>query len=128
MPRYDKYEPYGGGFRASLAAAILDANKFVAYGVGLDTSGRVVLGAGNTGILGVLIAHEAKAAGDFVDVMIDGEIVDATGLTAGTKLTANTTTGAISNAATSSTQVPVGFTVEATRIHVAIAVSATPAA
>lgn len=128
MPRYDKYEPYGGGFRAPLAAAVLDANKFVAYGVGLDTQGRVVLGAGNTGIVGVMIAHEAKVAGDYVDVMCDGEITDATGLTAGTKLTANTTTGAITNGATSTTQVPVGFTIEATRIHVAVAVSATPAA
>lgn len=128
MPRYDKYEPYGGGFRAPLAAAVIDANKFIAYGVGLDTSGRVVLGAGNTGIIGVMIAHGVKAAGDIVDVMVDGEIVDATGLTAGTKLTANTTTGAISTGAASTTQVPVGFTVEATRIHVAVAVSATPAA
>lgn len=128
MPRYDKYEPYGGGFRAALAAAVIDANKFIAYGVGLDTTGKIVLGAGNTGIIGVLIAHNVKAAGDYVDVMCDGEIVDATGLTAGTKLTANTTTGAISNAAASTTQVPVGFTVEATRISVHIAVSATPAA
>lgn len=128
MPRYDKYEPYSGGFRAPLAAAVIDANKFVAYGVGLDTSGRVVLGAGNTGILGVFIAHGVKAAGDFVDVMTSGEIVDATGLTAGTKLTANTTTGAITNGATSTTQVPVGATVEATRIVVRVAISATPAA
>lgn len=128
MPRYDKYEPYGGGFRAPLAAAILDANKFVAYAVGLDTNGRVVLGTGNTGIIGVLISHEAKAIGDYVDVMTDGEVVDATGLTAGTKLTGNTTTGAISNGAASTTQVPVGFTVEATRIVVRISVSATPAA
>lgn len=128
MPRYDKYEPYAGGFRAPLAAAVLDANKFVAYGVGLDTNGRVVLGAGNTGIIGVMITHGAKAAGEFVDVMTQGEVVDATGLTAGTKLTANTTTGAITNGATSTTQVPVGFTVEATRIVVRIAVSATPAA
>lgn len=128
MPRYDKYEPYGGGFRAALAAAVIDANKFIAYGVGLDTSGRVVLGAGNTGIVGVMITHGVKAAGDIVDVMIDGEIVDATGLTAGTKLTANTTTGAISNAAASATQVPIGFTVELTRISVHVAVSATPTA
>lgn len=128
MPRYDKYEPYGGGFRAPLAAAVIDANKFVAYGVGLDTSGRVVLGGGNTGIIGVMIAHGVKAAGDIVDVMIDGEIVDATGLTAGTKLTANTTTGAITVGAPSTTQVPIGFTVEATRISVHVAVSATPAA
>lgn len=128
MPRYDKFEPYGGGFRAPLAAAISSANGFVAYAVGLDTQGRVVLGAGNTGIIGVLIAHGAKNAGDYVDVMTDGEAVDATGLTAGTKLTGNTTTGAISNAATSTTQVPVGFTIEATRIVVRISVSATPAA
>jgi hypothetical protein len=128
MPRYDKYEPYSGGFRAALAAAVSSANGFVAYGVGLDTNGRIVLGAGNTGILGVMITHGAKAIGDFVDVMTSGEVVDATGLTAGTKLTANTTTGAITNGATSTTQVPIGATVEATRIVVRVAVSATPAA
>lgn len=128
MARYDKYEPYGGGFRAALAAAVLEANKNVAYGVGLDTNGRIVLGAGNTGIIGVMIAHAPRAAGDYVDVMTDGEVADVTGLTAGVKLTANTSTGAISNAATSTTQVPVGFTVEATRIVVRISVSATPAA
>ena len=78
MSRYDKYEPDGGGFRAPLAAAILAADGGRAYGVGLDTSGRVVLGAGNTGIIGVLVAHGAKNAGDIVDVMTDGEIAEFT--------------------------------------------------
>lgn len=127
MARYDKYDPYSGGFRAPLAAAITAANGFVMYAVGLDTQGRVVLGAGNCGIVGVLVAHGARAVGEIVDVMTSGEIVEATGLTAGTKITGSTTTGAVSTGATSTTAVPVGHTVEATRVVVRTASSATPA-
>jgi hypothetical protein len=58
-----------------------------------------------------------KAAGTVVDVMTDGEIVQA-GLVVGTLYTANTTTGAITSAAPSATQTPVGWTVEANRLIV----------
>jgi len=92
VARYDKYEPYAGGFRAPLAAAIADADAFKPYAVGLNTSGQVVLGAGNTGVVGLLIAHGAKAAGDIVDVMTQGEVVDFTE-TAGTAGTAGTKYG-----------------------------------
>lgn len=114
MARYDKYDPYDGGFRAELAEAIVADDKNVAYGVGLDSSGRVVLGAGETGVVGVLIAHSAKVAGDIVDVMTDGEIVEFGGA-AGTAYFANTTTGAIS---TTDTGTRVGFTAEGTRLIV----------
>lgn len=122
MPRYDKYEPFAGGFRAPLLAAVSSANGFVAYGVGLDSSGRVVLGAGNTGVIGVMIAHGAKAAGDFVDVMTDGEIVDLTALTAGTVYYANATTGALETTApaTGVNKARLGYTVEATRMVVRV--------
>jgi hypothetical protein len=121
MSRYDKYEPDGGGFRAPLAAAVLLADGFRAYGVGLDTSGRVVLGAGNTGVIGVMIAHGAKAVGDIVDVMTDGEIAEYTltaggATTAGTVQTANTVTGLITATAASGTQIPVGYTQALTRL------------
>lgn len=76
MARYDKYEPYAGGFRALLAADY-DADDFgKVVGVGLDANGRVVKGAGTSGLVGVLIINNKKYAGDVVDIMTDGEIVD----------------------------------------------------
>jgi hypothetical protein len=114
--RYDKYEPMSGGFRAPLAADMLASATPV--GVGLNSSGQVVAGAGNTGVLGVLILTTDKVAADKVDVMTDGECVEMAGLTAGTRITVNTTTGAIGTTAASATLTPVGFTVEATRLIV----------
>jgi len=87
MSRYDKYEPIGGGFRAPFAAAVVAANGFKAYGAGLDTSGRIVLGAGNTGVVGVVVPHGVKAVGDIGDVMTDGELAEFT-TTAGAAATA----------------------------------------
>ncbi|MGE3487438.1 MAG: hypothetical protein AB7L09_22180 [Nitrospira sp.] len=83
IARYDKYQPVAGGFRAPLAAAVtatsgagLTNQVAVPLGVGLNSSGQVVVGAGATGIIGVLVVDSAKAAGDVVDVMTAGEIVD----------------------------------------------------
>lgn len=118
MARFDKYEPKAGGFRARLAAdwAAADGTPIA---VGLDSSGRVVVGAGNSGILGVVIlVVENKLAGDVVDIMTAGEILEFSGGTAGTAYSANTTTGVISSAAVSGTQIYVGTTVEADRLVV----------
>ena len=123
MARIDKYDPVAGGFRAPLAASY--AGSETPVGVGLDTNGRVVLGAGQTGIKGVLCRPAPNgflpefrfAAGSIVDVMTDGELVEFAGV-AGTTYTANTTTGAITSAAVSATQTYIGFTVEATRLVV----------
>lgn len=132
MPRYDKYEPYAGGFRAPLAAAVLVANGMTAFGVGLNSSGHVVLGAGQSGIVGVMISHGAKAAGDIVDVMTSGEIVEMTAdgtptgaaAAAGTLYYAAAATGAIDNAFVAGDKA-LGFTVEATRLVVRFATGAT---
>lgn len=113
--RYDKYDPMVGGFRAPLNVDTVK-NTGLPLGVGLNSSGRVVVGAGNTGVIGVLVLTKDMKAGDIVDVMTSGECVDCTTLTAGTVISANTTTGVLSNAAASATQTPVGFTVEATRL------------
>jgi hypothetical protein len=117
MARIDKYNPVGGGFRAPLAAAW--AGQTTPMGVGLNSSGQVVVGAGVTGIVGVLCKPDAAAAGAIVDIMKDGEIVEFSGA-AGTKYTANTTTGVISSTAASGTQIVVGQTVEATRLIVGV--------
>jgi len=79
MSRYDKYEPKNGGYRAPLAAdwPPEDVEKLV--GVGHDDQGRVVKGSGNTGIKGVLVLTMARKAGEVIDVMTDGEIVEFEG-------------------------------------------------
>lgn len=115
MARIDKYDPVDGGFRAPLNASRSGAAAPV--GVGINSSGRVVAGAGQTGIVGVLCKPDDAAAADIMDVMTHGELVEFGGA-AGTVYTANTTTGVISNAAVSATQVPVGFTVEGDRLVV----------
>lgn len=125
MARIDKYDPISGGFRAPLAAAYAGSENPI--GVGLDVNGRLVPGAGNSGIKGVIcipplnaaVPSFVKAAGAQVDVMTDGELVEFAGV-AGTTYTANTTTGVISSAAASATQVYVGHTVEATRLVVRV--------
>jgi hypothetical protein len=86
MARYDKYEPLTGGFRALLNADWIasDLNKIVS--VSLNAAGKVVVGtAGQTGFIGVVCLTKIRNAGDVVDVMQDGEIVELTGLVAGTK-------------------------------------------
>lgn len=118
--RYDKYDPKAGGFRAALAADRTKTSGGNPLGVGLDSSGNVVVGAGNTGVIAILATTRDMKAGDIVDCMTDGECVDMVGLTAGTKITANTTTGVLSNAAGTATQVLVGWTVEATRLVVRV--------
>lgn len=119
MPRIDKYDPKAGGFRAPLAADQVALTGLIntatgPLGVGLDVNGRVVPGAGVSGIKGVLVLTKAKKAGDIVDVMTDGELVEFGGV-AGTNYTALTTTGVISTAAVDATHKQVGFTVEADR-------------
>lgn len=117
--RYDKYAPKSGGFRAPTKVAVSSADAFTAYGVGLDATGATVRGIGNTGIVALQIAHGAKNAGAILDNMTAGECVEA-GFAPGTKYTANTVTGVISNAAASATQIPVGFTVEGDRLIVRV--------
>jgi hypothetical protein len=119
MARYDKYEPKAGGTRAPLAADLTKTSTGNPVGVGLNSSGQVVAGAGNTGIIGVLCTTKDMKAGDIVDIMTDGDCVDCVSpLVAGTAVTADTTTGALGVTAASATKTPVGFTVEATRLVV----------
>lgn len=83
MARIDKYDPHVGGFRARLAADWITGDKGAIIGVSLDANGRVVKGAGTQGIVGICVLqnlNKAKA-GDMVDVMTDGELVEVTGLT-----------------------------------------------
>lgn len=121
MARYDKYEPKVGGFRAPLAANLASTENTGngnPIAVGLNASGRIVPGAGQTGIIGILCTTRDMKAGDIVDTMTAGEVVEMAGVAAGSIVTANTTSGAIDDVAASATQVPIGFTAEATRLIV----------
>jgi len=121
MSRYDKYQPESGGFRARLAAAWAAADG-TPVAVGLDVNGRVVPGAGNTGIIGVVVlVGNHKAAGDVVDVMTSGEIVEVgdtgfTGRAAGIAVYGVPGTGALTNVATAN--IKIGHMVENDRLVV----------
>lgn len=121
MPRFDKVEPKGGSFRAPLAIAIAAVDVGVVYGVGLDVNGKVVRGAGQTGVVGVICPSNVLAINDPIDVMTDGEIVDVA-LAAGTKYYINTATGVLETAAPAAgTNKPVaGHTVQAWRLIVRV--------
>jgi len=121
LGRYDKYDPKAGGFRAPLAADFAVGNIKTVFGVGLDANGRVVMGAGNSGIVGVLVLTQAKSAGDIVDVMTNGEITDAA-LVAGTAYYAATADGVLGTTAPAAgdNAVRVGHTVEADRLVIRV--------
>ena len=88
-------------------------------GVGINTSGRVVAGAGAAaiGVCGVICPTEPMPAGTVIDVCFDGtEIADfdtladgTTATTNGTQYYASTTTGEVDD---TNTGAPVGYTVE----------------
>lgn len=86
MSRYDKYNPVSGGFRAKLNAAwtatsgpsgVTDLNRIIV--VELNSSGRVIKATSAVTAIGVLVLTGPKAAGDVVDVMTAGEIVEVDG-------------------------------------------------
>lgn len=121
MGRYDKYEPKGGGFRAPLAADMTAGQVDTILGVGLDAQGRVVIGGGNTGIVGVMCLPRQLNAGDIADVMTDGDIVEA-GLNPGTVYYADPADGTLGTTAPAAgaNATRVGHTVEGDRLVVRV--------
>lgn len=122
MSRYDKYDPYDGGFRARLNAALTSSDIGKIRAVSINASGRVVIGGtGLIDIRGLICPTEAMAAGAQIDVMTDGEIVEAT-TTAGVALTAGLQychiDGTVDSASASGKAI--GWTVELTRIIVRV--------
>lgn len=101
-----------------MAADLAKTSTGNPLGVGLNSSGQVVAGVGNTGIRGVLCTTRDMKAGDIVDVMTHGEIVEMVTVTAGVGVTALTTTGVLGVTAPDATHIAVGHTVEATRLIV----------
>ena len=125
MARYDKYDPTDGGFRAPLAAdlpATENTGNGNPIGVGLDNAGRVVLTNGNLDQLaGVLCTTKDMKAGDIVDVMTDGEIVEMAGVGAGVVITGANAGGKLDATAPGAGRTRMGVTVEATRLIVRVA-------
>lgn len=121
MARYDKYEPKSGGFRAPLAAdlsATSKAGNGNPKGCTLDTNGRVVFtGITAANFRGVVCTTKDMKAGDIVDVMTDGEIVEMAATVAGATVTTDAT-GVIDDVAADASHFNVGFTVESTRLVV----------
>lgn len=116
MARYDKYDGKVGGFRALLNADWLEADLNKVCPVSLNASGKVVKGtAGQSGFAGVLCLTKLRFANDAVDVMQSGEIVELTGLAAGTQYYAPANGDGVN---TTATLPKVGFTVEASRMVV----------
>ena len=121
LSRIDKYDPFDGGFRAKLNAAIVAADAGKIRAVSINTSGRVVIGGSAAAdIRGLICPTEAMAAGAAIDVMTDGEMGDATE-TAGTAFTGGAIVyahidGTVDD--TSTAGKAVGFTVEVNRVIV----------
>jgi hypothetical protein len=131
LARYDKYDPISGGFRAPLAADFTTpANFGKVYAVGLNASGQVTIGAiaADPGCVGLLVLTSARYAGDVVDVMTHGEIVDlnlttpfdnfAAAPVAGKKYYGVAADGTIGTTATGN--YAVGWTVESKRLIVRV--------
>jgi len=89
--RYDKTDPYGGTFRAYLAANWPTNLVGKVIGVGIDVNGKLVPGPGKSGLVGVIVLTQAHKVNEGqVDVMRFGCIVGfaetvGTAAAAGTK-------------------------------------------
>lgn len=130
MARIDKYNGVSGGFRAPLLAAIVTADLGAVIAVGIDSAGKVVRGAGQTGYVGVICPDKTRAVGQPIDVMTHGEIVEFTTGAAGAAFAAAvagdeyfaTTGGAltVTGPSAGANAVRVGHTVEADRLIVRV--------
>lgn len=117
MARVDKTESAIGVCRAPSNAAIPAADFDKVIGVGLNSQGRVVRGAGTTGIIGVICPTRiARNEGSILDIFQLAQFVDVEGLTAGAQVYASDADGTLSATAEGGTRV--GFTVEADRLCV----------
>lgn len=135
ISRYDKYGPLVGGFRAGVNAAWTATSGpgsvtdlFRVTGVQLNANGRLVRATTALAACGIVVIHGAKAAGEIVDVMTGGEVVelDALDIQGGTAPTAGTayyldfTAGRLTATAPGAgiNAFRVGYTVESTRLVV----------
>ena len=117
MSRFDKYGGVTGGFRAKLAAAVILADVGVIKGASINSSGLVVQGASALGTYrGLICADVVFAAGQAIDVMTNGEIVEVPTFTAGQAIYVDVATGLLT--ATAGSNQYVGHMVELGRLVV----------
>lgn len=117
--RVDKSDPYSSTHRARLAADWLAADIGVIVGVGLDANGRIVKGAGNTGVIGALCLSKARKAGEAVDILKRAELVGGAQVIVGTAAVAGTSyaisAAGVVTATAAGVRGTLGFTVEIDR-------------
>lgn len=115
MARVDKTDSAIGVVRAAISADFAQADWDKVIPVGLNATGKIVKGAGQTGVIGVLIpGRTVFRAGQIGDIFIHADIVECAGLAAGTKYFADAA-GVVSSINTGTL---IGFTVEADRLIV----------
>jgi len=129
MSRVDKYDPETGGFRVHVSADYPDADLGKLFGFGVDANGKMIKGAGTSGVMGVWVCTEKPGVvGPLrevsrLDIMREGCITDFDPVTpgvpgaAGTKYFVNGTTGVITATAAVGLYY-VGATVEPDRLEV----------
>jgi hypothetical protein len=117
MARMDKTNSTVGVVRAQIEANFGPGDFDKVIGVGLNAKGHVVKGAGQTGVVGIMIPNPLlEVAGRPGDIFKLGDCVDNVGLLPGTKYY-STPAGDLVSAAEGNTYV--GFTVEADRLVLA---------
>jgi hypothetical protein len=119
MARIDKTDSAIGVVRAVLSADIPDNLLDVVAAVGLDATGKAVVGAGaaaaQTGVIGIVIGNKfLNKAGQQIDIFKLGDVVDVPSLAAGKK-TWLTAAGVLTQVSASGL-VYAGYTVEADRL------------
>jgi len=120
MARIDKTDSAVGVTRAELAFDVEESAYNKIKAVGLNAAGRIVYGAGNSGVKGIIISDRTtRKAGKVVDIFKLGEVVDCEGLTAGTTYYADATTGDLTATAADGL-VEIGYTIEAERLVLAV--------
>lgn len=113
MARVDKTDSAIGVVRAAISADFAQSDWDKVIPVGLNALGRIVKGAGQTGVIGVLIpGRTVYRAGQIGDIFKIADIVECAGLAAGTKYYSDAN-GVVS---TTNTGTYLGFTVEADRL------------
>jgi hypothetical protein len=118
MARIDKTDSAISVVRAPIETDFVEADWDTIVPVGINASGRVVKGAGQSGVIGIVIpGRTVHRAGQIADIFGNGsEAVECAGLAAGTKYYSDAA-GVVS---TTNTGTYIGFTVESDRLVITV--------
>jgi hypothetical protein len=116
MAHVDKTESAVGVVRGVLGFDIVPSEYDTVIPCGISATGTIVKGAGQTGVIGVLVPSKTiTKAGKATDIFVLADVVNCEGLQAGRKYY-STPDGALSTDAAAGANAPIGFTVEADRL------------